>query len=63
MLNRIRYGMSGKRCTCTAKQPSGRSYHPALKTVYERKGSKSQFYPTGYKCPVCGKFYPLEEKE
>ena len=52
----------GMRCTCVAKTPKGKSYHPALKAVYERHGAKGKFVKTGYKCPVCGKWYDLEEK-
>ena len=59
-MNRIRYGMSGKRCTCTYNMPSGRPHHPALKTVYERVGSTSKFVPIGLYCPKCKTFYDLE---
>lgn len=64
MLDSIRLGMgSGRRCSCIAKMPSGRSYHPALKTVYERTGPTSKFIPTGFKCPKCGKWYDFENEK
>jgi len=47
------------RCNCTANTPKGVSYHPALKALYERKGSNAEFVKVGYRCPNCGQFYDL----
>ncbi len=68
MCNRILYSMGKRktppRCTCIAETPKGKQYHPALKTVYEREyGDVPGWKPTGFKCPVCGKMYSLEEVE
>jgi len=46
------------RCDCIAKTPKGVEYHPALKAVYERQGSKGNFIKVGLRCPKCGKYYP-----
>ena len=53
------------RCICKTKTPKGVVYHPALKSVYERKGaftkqSKGQWVKVGYRCPKCKKFYAIE---
>jgi hypothetical protein len=57
MINCIQDDMT--RCNCIAKTPKGVEYHPALKSVYERKGAKGEFVKVGYRCPVCGKWYNL----
>ena len=31
------------RCECVAETPKGVKYHPSLKAVYERRGSKGSF--------------------
>ena len=49
----------GGRCSCDAVTPKGVKYHPALKSLYERKGAKGELVKVGYRCPVCGKFYNL----
>lgn len=54
MINCIQDDM---RCSCTAETPKGVKYHPALKSVYERRGAKGVFVKVGYRCPNCGKFY------
>jgi len=57
--------MSKKRCpNCTLKYKSHRSgsYHPNLKTVYERQGAKGKFIKVGFRCPKCNKFFDLGTK-
>ena len=48
------------RCSCEAETPKGVKYHPSLKAVYWREGAKGVFVKVGYRCPVCGKWYDLE---
>ena len=43
--------------------PKGVSYHPALKSVYERRGAKGSFVKVGLRCPKCGKYYKLDQKQ
>ena len=47
------------KCKCEARTPKGISYHPALKSVYERRGAKGEWIKVGYRCPKCKKFYDL----
>jgi len=47
------------RCICETKTPKGVYYHPSLKSVYWREGSKGNFVKIGYRCPVCGKWYDM----
>jgi hypothetical protein len=59
MVNCIQNDM---RCSCEARTPKGKKYHPALKAVYERCGAKGIMTKVGHRCPSCGKFYPKEEE-
>ena len=49
------------KCKCNAKTPKGIMYHPALKSVYERCGTKGELVKVGYRCPKCHKFYELNK--
>lgn len=57
--------MSKLRCPdCKIKRKGHRSgsYHPNLKTLYERQGAKGNFIKVGFRCPHCNKFFGLEAK-
>lgn len=50
------------KCRIMYKGNNYGSYHPKLKTLYERKGSKGVFVKAGYICPECRTLYNLEDR-
>ena len=50
------------RCSCVAKTPKGKEYHPSVKAVSWRVGAKGNWVKVGYKCPNCGRWYDLKEE-
>ena len=53
-----------KRCPdCSVDYKGHRSgeYSPALKSVYEHQGKSGNLVKVGYRCPVCNRFFKLDE--
>ena len=46
-------------CVVEYKGHRSGSYHPSLKCVYERQGALGLLVKVGYRCPVCKKFFDI----